>query len=232
MTDFNTEIELRLPSSIREIWNKLVVRGIYLSADNERDLYNDILRYEDNIREFFEIFDQTLVVHRRDFVYAEDRKTKRLIKNAEQLMVFLSVFFEKFRKLYPSPLTPWYEELSVKVVSLGAMNLYSTESFERRLLSVGLHDELDIFEKVLRPASVSFLLHIHSSDLYSVNSPEDAAAVEFKFNAPVYRFIDIFADIAGGDMKILPEADDKSFSAEEHQEDISFEEPDNDGGSE
>jgi len=208
MTVLNSDIELKLPPSIRDVWNKLVARGLYISAENERSLYNDIMRYEDNIRDFFEIFDQTLIVHRRDFVYAEDRNAKRITKNAEQLMVFLSVFFEKFRKIYPSPLKPWYDELAMQVVSLASMNLYSTETYERRLLSVGLHDELDIFDKVLKPASAQFLLHINSNDIYSVNSPEEAAVVEFKFNSPIYRFIDIFVEIAGdgiGESKILDE---------------------------
>jgi len=218
MTKFDTDIELKLPPSIRDIWNKLVARGLYVSAENDRELYNDILRYEENIRNFFAIFNQILVVHRRDFVYAEDRSIKRITKNAEQLMVFLSVFFEKFRKIYPSPLTPWYDELSMKVVSLASMNLYSTESYERRFLSVGLHDELDIFEKVLKPASAHSLIHIHSNDLYSVNSSEEAAAVEFKFNSPVYRFVDIFVEIAGGNI----DAVSKLVNNEEHIDLSSF----------
>jgi len=207
MIAFNNDIEFKLPSSIRDIWNKLIVRGIYISAENERSLYNDILRNEEHIKKFFAIFDQTIVIHRRDFIYAEDRNVKRITKNAEQMMVFLTVFFEKFRKLHSSPLNPWYDELSIQAVTLGMMNLYSTESYERRLLSVGLHDELDIFEKVLKPASGQFLVHMHSSDLYSVNSSEDASSVEFKFNSPVYRYIDIFVDIADGSIDSLEEED-------------------------
>jgi hypothetical protein len=192
----NTEIQLNLPASIRDIWNKLVARGIYISAENERELYNDILRYEDDIKKFLMIFDQRLVVHSRDFVYAENISSKRLIRGAEQLMVFLTVFFEKFQKIYTSPQNPWYNQLAIEMLSLGSINLFSTETFERRLLSVGLHDEFDIFEKVLKPAATQFLVHIPAVDIYSVSTPEEAANVEFKFNSPIYRFVDIFTNIA------------------------------------
>lgn len=192
----NNIIELRLPGKIRKIWNTLVSQGVYLSPENERELYNEILRNEDDISTFLEIFDHRLVVHNKDFIYAEDIKNRRLLKGHEQLIVFLAVFFEKYQKLHSSPVAPWYSEIVISTQSLSSINLYSTETSERRLVAAGLHDEWDIFVKVLKPAASQFLLQISSSDLYHTENIEAARKVEFKFNTPVYRFIDMFAEFA------------------------------------
>jgi len=192
----NSFIDLKLPGNIRQIWNKLVPQGIYISAENERELYNDILRNEDDVRNFLEIFDHKLVVHNKDFIYAEDARNKRLLRGHEQLIVFLAVFFEKYQKIHSSPMAPWYNEIVITTQTLIRMNLYSTESAERRLVSAGLHDEWDIYNRVLKPSAAQFLVQISSSDLYHTDTLEKAGQVEFKFNTPVYRFIDMFSEFA------------------------------------
>lgn len=189
-------LDLKLPGTIRKIWDKLIVHGIYISSENERDLYNDISRYEDDVCRFLEIFDHQLIRHRKGFIFAEDKKNKRLLKNHEQLMVFLAVFFEKYQKLNTSPVSPWYEEIVRTTQTLGKVNIYSTETSERRLLSAGLNDEFDIYEKVLKPASAQFLLHINSADQHQITSSEAAKRLEFKFNTPIHRFIDVFSELA------------------------------------
>lgn len=193
-----TSMNLTLPGSIRRIWDKLIVRGLYISSENERELYNDILRHEDDVRKFLAIFDHQLTVHNKDFIYAEDKKNKRLLRGHEQLIVFLAVFFEKYQKLHSSPGQPWYNEIVLTSQNLAKMNMYSTETCEQRLLNVGLHDEWDIFEKVLKPAASQFFLHISQVDLQQTDSLEGARQVQFKFNAPVYRFIDMFSELAEG----------------------------------
>ena len=192
----NSFLELKLPNSIRQIWNKLVLRGIYISAENERDLYNDILRNEEDIRKFLDIFEHKLVVHNKDFIYVEASRNKQLLRGHRELIVFLAVFFERYQKLYSSVQVPWYEEIIISTQTLMEMNLYSTETAENRLLSVGLNDDLDIFNTVLKPAASQFLVQISQSDLKNTDSLEAAQKVEFKFNTPVYRFIDMFTELA------------------------------------
>ena len=192
----NSFLELKLPSSIRQIWNKLVLRGIYISAENERDLYNDILRNEEDIRKFLDIFEHKLIVHNKDFIYAEASRNKQLLRGYKELIVFLAVFFERYQKLYSSIQAPWYEEIIISTQTLADMNLYSTETAENRLLSVGLNDDLDIFDSVLKPAASQFLVQISQSDLKNTDTLDAAQKVEFKFNTPVYRFIDMFTELA------------------------------------
>ncbi|MFA6715741.1 MAG: hypothetical protein WCS27_10215 [Victivallaceae bacterium] len=189
-------LELKLPNSIRQIWNKLVLRGIYISAENERDLYNDILRNEEDIRKFLEIFEHKLVIHKKDFIYAEANRNLQLLQGHRKLIVFLAVFFEKYQKLNSSVQAPWYEEIIISTQNLADMNLYSTESAENRLLDVGLNDEMDIFDSVLKPAAGQFLIQMTPTDLKNTDSLEAAQKVEFKFNTPVYRFIDMFTELA------------------------------------
>ena len=192
----NSFLELKLPNSIRQIWNKLVLRGIYISAENERDLYNDILRNEEDIRKFLDIFEHKLVIHNKDFIYVEASRNKQLLRGHRELIVFLAVFFERYQKLYSSVQVPWYEEIIISTQTLLEMNLYSTETAENRLLSVGLNDDLDIFNTVLKTAASQFLVQISQSDLKNTDSLESAQKVEFKFNTPVYRFIDMFTELA------------------------------------
>ncbi len=189
-------IEFKLPGTIRTIWDKLIVKGIYISSDNERELWNDILRNEDDIKKFLDIFDHKLTVHNKDFIFAEDKRNARLLKNHEQLIVFLAVFFEKYQKLNANPAMPWYSEIVISTQNLNKMNLYSTETAERRLSSVGLDDELDIVNKVFKTASMQGLIQLRSKDLIDLESAEQAKLIEFKFNAPIYRFIDMFAELA------------------------------------
>jgi hypothetical protein len=192
----NSFLELKLPNSIRQIWNKLMLKGIYISAENERELYNDILRNEENIRKFLEIFEHKLVIHKKDFIYTEANRNLQLLQGHRKLIVFLAVFFEKYQKLNSSVQAPWYEEIIISTQTLADMNLYSTESAENRLLDVGLNDELDIFNSVLKPAAGQFLIQMASADLKNTDSLEAAQKVEFKFNTPVYRFIDMFIELA------------------------------------
>jgi hypothetical protein len=192
----NNFIELKLPESIRRIWNKLILKGIYISAENERELYNDILRNEEAIRKFLDIFDHKLVVHKKDFIYAEASKNRQLLQGHKELIVFLAVFFERYQKIYSSIQAPWYEEIIISTQTLADMNLFSTETAQNRLLSVGLNDEWDIFSRVLKSAARQFLVQINQADLMHVDCLESAQKVEFKFNTPVYRFIDMFTELA------------------------------------
>ncbi len=189
-------IELKLPGTIKGIWRKLIQNGLYISSDNERELYNDILRNEDDIRKFLDIFDHKLIIHSKDFIFAEDTKNNLLRKNHEQLIIFLAVFFEKYQKLNTNPVNPWYNEIVISVQNLNKMNLYSTETSERRLSSVGLDDELDIVKKVLQPASRQGLIQLNLSNSGDLENLEQAKIIDFKFNAPVYRFIDMFSELA------------------------------------
>jgi hypothetical protein len=173
-----------------------MLKGIYISAENERELYNDILRNEENIRKFLEIFEHKLVIHKKDFIYTEANRNLQLLQGHRKLIVFLAVFFEKYQKLNSSVQAPWYEEIIISTQTLADMNLYSTESAENRLLDVGLNDELDIFNSVLKPAAGQFLIQMASADLKNTDSLEAAQKVEFKFNTPVYRFIDMFIELA------------------------------------
>lgn len=192
----NNFIDLSLPGNIRSIWNKLILDGIYISAENERELYNDILRNEADIRKFLDIFDHKLIIHNKDFIYAESSKSKRILRGHEQLIVFLAVFFEKYQKIYSSPKNPWYNEIIISTQTLSSMNLYSTETAEKRLVSVDLNNEWDIFSKVLKPATDQFLIHINRVDIFHIDTIEKAKVVNFKFNTPVYRFIDMFSELA------------------------------------
>jgi Condensin complex protein MksE len=192
----NSFIELKLPDSIRKILNKLVLKGIYISAENERELYNDILRNEEDIRKFLDIFDHKLVVHKKDFIYAEASRNRQLLRGHKELIIFLAVFFERYQKINSSIQAPWYEEIIISTQTLSDINLFSTETAQNRLLSVDLNDDWDIFSKVLKPAAGQFLVQINQADLIHTDNIEAAQKVEFKFNTPVYRFIDMFTELA------------------------------------
>jgi len=187
---------VEFPEQMRDVWDKLVHRGCYISIENDRELYNEIVRDSETYDAFLKIFGHRLVVHPHDFVYAEDLKNKSLLKGHRELICFLAVFFERYRKLHPGVQRPWFEEIMLTTQSLKEMAMFATETSAKRLQQVGLMDEKDIYDKVFKNGFRAGLLTFSATSRRAAEESEAYDELRFQFCSPVRRFIDLFNDLA------------------------------------
>lgn len=190
------DCSIEFPKEMRAVWEKLIHKGYYISTGTNRELFNEIVRNQDMYNSFFGIFGHRLVVHPRDFVYAEDLKNKTLIKGSKELICFLAVFFERYRKLYPDIHRPWYDEITQTTQNLKDIAVFSTETSSKRLQQVGLIDCKDIYTKVLKGAQRAGLLIYSDVARRAAEENDSYDELRFQFCSPIRRFIDIFNDLA------------------------------------